>query len=150
MHKRRAAVRHRNRPMQTANSHSAEQSVAPASGVADASGAIATALNILDQWELSREQQCAMLGIAERSWYQWRRQAPARVSGDTLERVSYILGIWKALRQLFPSHEAYKRWPHIENSAAPFGGQAPVKRMSSGRVGDLYVVRSWLDGWRGW
>ncbi|AKS42987.1 hypothetical protein WM2015_2629 [Wenzhouxiangella marina] len=91
-----------------------------------------------------------MLGIAERSWYQWRRQAPRRVSGDTLERVSYILGIWKALRQLFPSHEAYKRWPHLENSAPPFGGQAPIKRMASGRVGDLYVVRNWLDGWRGW
>lgn len=136
--------------MQAAQGHrpsgKAAQSVTPA----DASGAIATAMNILDQWDLDRQQQCAMLGIAERSWYQWRGKAPKRVSGDTLERVSYILGIWKALRQLFPSHQGYRRWPHIENSAAPFGGQPPVKRMASGRVGDLYVVRSWLDGWRGW
>ena len=116
----------------------------------DVSGAIATALNILEQWTLSREQQCAMLGIAERSWYQWKRNPPARVGGDTLERVSYILGIWKALRQLFPSHDSYKRWPHLENSAPPFGGNPPVERMTSGFVGDLYVIRSWLDGWRGW
>ena len=116
----------------------------------DVSGAIATALNILEQWSLSREQQCAMLGIAERSWYQWKRKPPARVGGDTLERVSYILGIWKALRHLFPSHESYKRWPHLENSAPPFGGEPPVERMTSGHVGDLYVIRSWLDGWRGW
>jgi len=116
----------------------------------DISGAIATALNILEQWNLSREQQCAMLGIAQRSWYQWKRNPPARVGGDTLERVSYILGIWKALRQLFPSHHSYKRWPHLENSAPPFGGEPPVERMTSGHVGDLYVIRSWLDGWRGW
>ena len=116
----------------------------------DVSGAIATALNILEQWELSREQQCAMLGIAERSWYQWKRDAPARVGGDTLERVSYILGIWKALRQLFPSREAHKRWPHLENAAPPFGGRPPIERMASGQVGDLYAVRTWLDGWRGW
>ncbi|MCA1779848.1 MAG: MbcA/ParS/Xre antitoxin family protein [Xanthomonadaceae bacterium] len=116
----------------------------------DVSGAIATALNILQQWELSREQQCAMLGIAERSWYQWKRDAPARVAGDTLERVSYILGIWKALRQLFPSREEYKRWPRLENTAPPFGGRPPIERMASGQVGDLYAVRTWLDGWRGW
>ena len=116
----------------------------------DVSGAIATALNILEQWSLSRDQQCAVLGIAERSWYQWKRNPPARVGGDTLERVSYILGIWKALRQLFPSHDSYKRWPHLENSAPPFGGNPPVDRMTSGHVGDLYVIRSWLDGWRGW
>jgi len=116
----------------------------------DVSGAVETALNILEQWSFSREQQCATLGIGERSWYQWKRTPPARVSGDTLERISYILGIWKALRQLFPSHEAYKRWPHLDNSAPPFGGQPPVARMTSGRVGDLYVVRAWLDGWRGW
>lgn len=116
----------------------------------DVSGAVATALNILEQWDLARDRQCAMLGIGERSWYQWKRNPPVRVAGDTLERVSYILGIWKALRQLFPSRAAYKRWPHLENSAPPFGGRPPVERMASGQVGDLYAVRAWLDGWRGW
>jgi hypothetical protein len=126
------------------------QAAASAQLPQDISGALATALNILEKWDLSREQQCAMLGIAERSWYLWKRNPPARVGGDTLERVSYILGIWKALRQLFTSDQAWLRWPHLDNSAPPFGGRPPIERMASGRVGDLYVVRSWLDGWRGW
>ena len=115
----------------------------------DLSGAINTALNILDQWQLDREQQCAVLGISERSWYDWKRQAPARVGRDTLERVSYILGIWKALRLLLPDQSAYQRWPHLPNRAALFGGRPPVERMTAGQVGDLYAVREWLDGWRG-
>ena len=116
---------------------------------ADLSGAVSTALNVLDQWQLDREQQCAVLGISERSWYDWKRQAPARVGRDTLERVSYILGIWKALRLLLPDRDGYKRWLHLPNRAALFGGRPPVERMSAGRVGDLYAVREWLDGWRG-
>ncbi len=115
----------------------------------DLSGAISAALNILEQWQLDREQQCAVLGISERSWYDWKRQAPARVGRDTLERVSYILGIWKALRLLLPDRSAYKRWPHLPNQAALFGGRPPIERMTAGQVGDLYAVREWLDGWRG-
>ena len=116
----------------------------------DLSGAVNAALNILEQWQLDREQQCAILGISERSWFDWKRQAPARVGRDTLERVSYILGIWKALRLLLPDQSAYQRWPHLPNRAALFGGRPPVERMTAGQVGDLYAVREWLDGWRGW
>lgn len=115
----------------------------------DVSAAVATALNILDQWQVDREAQCAMLGISERSWYDWRRQAPRRIGRDSLERVSYILGIWKALRELLPDQGAYRQWPHLPNRAPLFGGQPPIKRMAAGLVGDLYAVREWLDGWRG-
>ena len=115
----------------------------------DVSGAISAALNILEQWQLPRERQCAMLGISERSWYDWKRSPPARVGRDTLERVSYILGIWKALRLLLPDRQAHLRWPHLPNRAPLFGGRSPVERMAAGQVGDLYAVREWLDGWRG-
>jgi hypothetical protein len=127
------------------------QSAAPAAANLpdDISGAISAALNILDQWQLDRARQCTALGISERSWYDWKRQAPAKVGRDTLERVSYILGIWKALRLLLPDQNAYKRWPHLPNQAPLFAGQPPIERMSAGQVADLYVVRDWLDGWRG-
>ncbi len=136
--------------MQASMSKQAPVRPEPAKSVPDASGAIATAMNILECWKLSREQQCAVLGIRERSWYSWKQNPPARVSGDALERVSYILGIWKALRQLFPSRESHVRWPHLENRAPLFGGRPPIERMTTGHVGDLYAIREWLDGWRGW
>lgn len=122
---------------------------APAALPADVSGAVATALNILEAWEVDRARQCAMLGISERSWYEWRRQPPASIGRDALERVSYILGIWKALRLLLPDRDGYRRWPQLPNRAALFAGRPPIERMSAGQVGDLYVVREWLDGWRG-
>ncbi len=133
-----------------ASNRQASSSVALAGDVpADISGAVSAALNILDQWQLDRARQCAMLGISERSWYDWKRRAPARISGDSLERVSYILGIWKALRLLLPDRDGYKRWPQLPNQAPLFAGRPPIERMSAGQVGDLYAVRDWLDGWRG-
>jgi hypothetical protein len=116
----------------------------------DISAAVRTTLNVLALWDLDQAQQCAMLGISVRSWFGWKKAQPRTVSGSTLERISYILGIWKALRQLFPDHEGYRRWPHLPNNAPMFAGQPPIRRMSAGHVADLYAVREWLDGWRGW
>ena len=117
---------------------------------ADISGAVAAALRILDKWQVAPEQQQAMLGISRRSWFAWKKSPPAGIDGDRLERISYILGIWKALRQLFPDNRGYERWPNLPNSAPFFAGAQPLERMAAGQVGDLYAVRAWLDGWRGW
>lgn len=116
----------------------------------DLSGAVRTAFNILDAWEASPAQAEAILGLARRTYYAWRRHAPAHLDRDKLERISYVLGIWKALLILFPDNEAYKRWPQLPNNAPLFAGHRPIEIMSQGRVSDLYRVRAWLDGWRGW
>ncbi len=116
----------------------------------DISGAVAAALNILEKWQVPPASQQAMLGISRRSWFSWKKSPPAQIDGDKLERISYILGIWKALRQLFPDDHGYERWPRLPNSAPLFGGLPPLQRMTAGQVGDLYAVRAWLDGWRGW
>lgn len=123
---------------------------AGADGLHDISGAVTTALNILERWQASPEEQQAILGISRRTWFAWRKRPPAQVDADKLERVSYVLGIWKALRQLFPSNRAYEKWPRLANRAGLFGGQPPMAVMAAGQVADLYRVRAWLDGWRGW
>jgi len=117
-------------------------------GMGDISGALTTALNILDTWSATPAQQQAILGISRRTWFGWRKQPPTHVHADKLERVSYVLGIWKALRQLFPTNRGYERWPSLPNSAPPFGGATPMRVMAAGHVADLYRVRTWLDGWQ--
>lgn len=116
----------------------------------DLSGAVNTAFNILDSWECSAEEAQAILGLKPRTYYEWRKHPPANPDRDKLERVSYVLGIWKSLRLLFPSNDAYKRWPRLQNTAPLFNGSTPMQMMKAGQISDLYRIRAWLDGWRGW
>src|SRR6186713_3509787 len=105
---------------------------------------------IADAWGLSIAEQLKLLGIASRStFFKWRRERDPRLPGDTLERLSYLLGIYKSLQILLPDPKAADAWIRQPNSAAPFGGRSALERMLSGRVADLYVVREYLDAERG-
>ena len=66
---------------------------------------------------------------------------------DVLERVSYVLGIYKALQILFPDPGQADAWPAASNQA--FGGRSALDRMLGGNVADLYEVRKYLDHVRG-
>ena len=68
---------------------------------------------------------------------------------DTLERVSYLLGIFKALHILLPDEDAADAWVKKANTAPIFAGKSALDRMLSGHVSDLYVVRQYLDAQRG-
>ena len=78
-----------------------------------------------------------------------RLPADARPSRDTVERLSYLLGIYKALQILLPETEAADGWVRRPNQAAIFGGRSALERMLGGNVGDLLVVRQYLDAMRG-
>ncbi len=91
-----------------------------------------------------------MLGIASRStFFKWRRERNPRLPRDTLERLSYLLGIYKSLQILLPDPKLADAWIRKPNTAAPFGGRSALERMLSGQVADLYVVRQYLDAERG-
>ena len=116
--------------------------------------AFKTVLGILDAWGMDSSESCTLLGISARSFFRWKAQvegdeATGPLPRDVVERMSYLLGIWKALAILFPEPAHRLHWLRAENSSATFNGQAPMARMLAGNVGDLYVVRNHLDGWRG-
>jgi hypothetical protein len=107
--------------------------------------------NIARDWDLSTEQQIVLLGSPGRStFYKWKN-APqaARLPRDTLERLSLMLGIYKALQILLPSDAAADAWIRKPNAAPLFGGASALERMLSGNVSDLYEVRRYLDAQRG-
>ena len=66
-----------------------------------------------------------------------------------LERISYVLGIYKALQILIPDEARADAWIATPNTAPLFGGHSALERMLGGNVGDLYAVRQYLDAQRG-
>jgi hypothetical protein len=106
--------------------------------------------NIAEAWGLSVVDQLKLLGIASRStFFKWRREREPRLPRDTLERLSYLLGIYKSLQILLPDARAADEWIRKPNNAPPFGGRSALERMLTGQVADLYVVRQYLDAERG-
>ena len=106
--------------------------------------------NIAKAWGLTVAEQLRLLGIASRSTYfKWRREREPRLPQDTLERLSYLLGIYKSLQILLPDTRAADEWVRKPNSEPLFGGHSALERMLSGQVADLYVVRQYLDSERG-
>ncbi len=115
-----------------------------------APGALRTFFRIADAWELSAVEARTLLGGPPASTYfKWKAGQVGAVSRDVLERVSYVLGIYKSLQILLPRPEAADGWVRRPNAAAPFHGASALERMLSGNVADLFVVRQYLDAQRG-
>ena len=110
--------------------------------------ALRTFFNIADAWHLKEQEQMRLLGLDSRStFHSWKRGSVASIPKDAMERISYVLGIYKALQILLP-HSA-DQWVRKPNGAPLFGGRPALDRMASGNVADLFVVRQYLDGQRG-
>lgn len=107
--------------------------------------------NLAQAWGLGAEAQMVLLGAPGRStFFKWK-SAPESVDlkRDTLERLSYLLGIYKALQILLPAPTAADTWVKKPNTAPLFGGKSALDRMLGGNIGDLLAVRQYLDARRG-
>lgn len=106
---------------------------------------------IADAWRLSVSEQRAALGnVSRQTLYNWKEHPEsARLSDDLLDRISYILGIYKALHILFTRPEQADSWIRRPNEAIPFGGRPAADILFSGRMEDLIRIRRYLDGQRG-
>ncbi|MGV7122380.1 antitoxin Xre-like helix-turn-helix domain-containing protein [Sphingopyxis sp. 550A] len=110
--------------------------------------ALRTFFNIAEAWDLSEAEQMRILGLDSRStFHNWKRGDIAALSKDALERISYVMGIYKGLQILVP--QTADQWVRKPNKAPLFGGRPAIDRMASGNVADLYVVRQYVDGQRG-
>jgi hypothetical protein len=123
----------------TAQSHRSKPS--------DLSGpALRSFFRLATKWGLTAEQERVLLGSPGRSTYfRWKKDQAGALPKDALERISYLLGIYKALHILFPRDEQADGWVKRPNAAPLFGGRTALDRMLGGQVGDLYLVRQYLD-----
>ena len=113
----------------------------------DAAAALRGFFAIMAAWNVSTDDARAILGApAERTFYAWRAGQAVRVPMDTLRRIGYVAGIYKALELLYSDPHLADSWIKRPNRA--FGGQTPLRRMRAGDVTDLAAVRSYLDAAR--
>ena len=112
--------------------------------------AMRTYPNISRRWGLKESEAALLLGVPDSTYRRWK-QTPeqARLDANHLERMSLILGIYKALHILLPNQGAADSWLKRANSNPLFAGHTPMERLLSGHVSDLYVVRQHLDAARG-
>ena len=58
---------------------------------------------IAEKWGLGEKENLLLLGEPGRAtYYNWKKGEVGKISRDTLERLSYLVGIYKALQILIP------------------------------------------------
>jgi uncharacterized protein (DUF2384 family) len=103
--------------------------------------------HISDVWELSNDQQMKLLGSPGRSTYFRWRKAGGDLSVDTLERISHVGAIFKALAILNETPQIGDDWLRRPNRF--FEGATALEVMMTGNLSDLIKVRQYLDAQRG-
>lgn len=104
---------------------------------------------IADKWRI-RDQDARELigGMSNGPYYSWKKN-PARVlDADTLTRISYLIGIFKALNILY-GEELADDWVLLPNSNVIFAGRSPLEYMIAGGIPAMQTVRRLLDARRG-
>ena len=103
---------------------------------------------LVELWGLSMDQARQLLGRPSRAtMYNWRAGKARTLPHDTLRRISYLLGIYKALQILYRDPQLADAWIRRPNAA--FGGQSALERKLAGDITDLAAVRAHLDAARG-
>lgn len=107
--------------------------------------ALKSFFSIANKYGLNNNQKMTILGLTNKStYYNYRKNLKGKLSRDTLERISYILGIYKALHILFP--DSADKW--IKQKNPVFNNKTPLEIMLQGNVADLFVIRKYLDAER--
>ncbi len=112
--------------------------------------AIRAFFNVARVWELSGEEQRALLGWpAESTFFKYKSGDVGALPFDMLVRISLVLGIYKDLRILYPERGLADRWVKLPNSNPLFGGRTALAFMTAAGIDGLYQVRRLLDARRG-
>ncbi len=106
--------------------------------------------NMMKIWKVRDEDAKLLLGgVSNGPYYEMKKDPKGRVLDiDQMFRVSYLLGIFKAINILH-SQELADEWVMLPNSNILFGGKTPLEYMISGGVPAMQNVRRLLDARRG-
>ena len=104
---------------------------------------------IVGRWQVRDEDARALLGgVSNGPYYQMKKNPNRVLDADTLLRVSYLVGIFKALHILH-SDALADEWVRLPNTNRLFAGQSPLAYMLAGGMPAMQTVRRLLDARRG-
>ena len=104
--------------------------------------------NIMARWKVRDEDARALLGgVSNGPFYEMKRNPERVLDTDRLTRISYLLGIFKALHILHAPSLA-DEWVQLANSNPLFDGQTPLAYMMRGGLPAMQTVRRLLDARR--
>ena len=111
--------------------------------------AIRAFFNIIEKWGARDEDARALLGgVSNGRYYEMKKNPRRTLDADALTRVSYLIGIFKALNILY-SEALADAWISRPNTNRIFGGQTPLAAMVAGGLPAMQTVRRLLDARRG-
>ena len=104
--------------------------------------------NIMACWKVRDEDARAVLGgVSNGPFYEMKRNPERVLDADRLTRISYLVGIFKALHILHARSLA-DEWVHLPNRNPIFAGQAPLAYMIRGGLPAMQTVRRLVDARR--
>lgn len=104
---------------------------------------------IVERWKVPDEIARDLFGgVSNGTFYKMKREAGRVLSADELLRISYLVGIFKALHVLY-SEALADQWMSRPNTNPIFGGRTPLAYLHSGGIPAMQTVRRLLDARRG-
>ena len=106
--------------------------------------------NIVDRWNVRDEDARQLLGgVTNGPYYAMKKKPDGRaLDTDKLLRISYLIGIFKALNILHGQPLA-DEWARLPNTNRIFVGITPLAYMLKGGAPAMQTVRRLLDARRG-
>ena len=100
-------------------------------------------------WQLRDEDARELLGgLSSSAFYDWKKNPQRVLEVDRITRISYLIGIYKALHILYGDKLA-DEWVGLPNKNPVFGGRTPLSQMLAGGILAMQTVRKLLDARRG-
>ena len=104
--------------------------------------------NVMARWKLRDEDARALLGgVSNGPFYEMKRDPDRTLDADRLTRISYLIGIFKALGVLHSTALA-DAWIQRPNTNPLFAGLTPLAYMIGGGLPAMQNVRRLLDARR--
>jgi uncharacterized protein (DUF2384 family) len=111
--------------------------------------AVSAFFRIMARWSIRDEDAKKVLGgLSNGPYYEMKKNPDRVLEPDRLLRISYLIGIFKALNILH-SKKLADQWMRLPNTNRMFGGQSPLDYIIKGGLPALQAVRRLLDARRG-
>ena len=103
----------------------------------------------MEQWKIHDDAARQLLcGVSNGAFYALKKGGDRVLDEDKLRRISYLVGIFKALNIIY-SQELADKWMQLPNTNRIFGGMSSTDYLIHGGLPAFATLRKLLDARRG-